>query len=372
MSVTTPEDPRAFLESTPLVPIEIDVEDGRVRYVGPQAPDLLGYSVETWCEPGFWTSCVVPDDQGTIANARRNSIEARGRHAIDYRMETADGRVLWVNEILRYVEGDGGAKLLGFLWNVTDRKRQEVALWRNEERLRALVRRAPDAMVLTDSEGKVLNMNEQAEALFDYRLSDIVGSSIDHLLPERLRGRLVELRSAFDRDPARRSLVEGHSFAIQRSDGNEVPVELSLSLVSGDDDERQILWSARDLTVRRRVESQQRSRADRVEAEGESMPVIACTVDAGGRYRYATEAYARWYGTEPCGLEGRLLREVVGEGVFARLEPSIEAALGGGATRFACEITDEEARPLRVDVGLVPLHDATMQVTGFALMMLPA
>lgn len=252
-------DPTGFLESTPLVPIEVDALDGRVRYVGHQAGDLLGYPTDVWREEGFWAAKVVPDDQATLEGVRRNTREARGRHEVDYRLECADGRVIWVSELLGYADSDSGPVLRGFLWNVTDRKRQEVALWKSEERLRALLRRAPDAMILTDYEGTVLNMNDQAESLFDYRLSDVVGSNIEHLLPEPLRPRLVRLREAFDRDPERRSLVEGEPFHVQRSDGSQLPVELSLSLVSSGEESRRILWSARDLTVRRRLEAQRRA-----------------------------------------------------------------------------------------------------------------
>lgn len=250
-------DPAAFLESTPLIPVELDAS-GRVLYVGPQAGELLGFPLEAWREPDFWSGVVLPDDQATMTEVRRNSAEARGRHEIDYRIERADGRVVWVTEILRHAETDAGSVLRGFLWDVTGRKRQELALWKNEERLRAVIRKAPDALILTDAAGAVVNMNDQAEALFQYTLSDIVGSSLEHLLPEPLRPRLAHLRAAFGRDPQRRSLVEGHPFSIQRPDGSEIPVELSLSRVSAEDEESRILWAARDLTVRRRVEAQKR------------------------------------------------------------------------------------------------------------------
>lgn len=248
-----PTDPLAFLEGTPLVPLEID-EEGTVIYVGPQARALLGFDPERWYEPDFWETRVVPDDLGTLLEARRNSVEGRARHEIDYRLQRADGRILWVSELLRVVE-DTPAKLRGFLWNVTDRKLQELALWRKEERLRGILRQAPDAMVLTDGSGSVINMNLQAEALFDYPLSDIAGSSLEHLLPECLRPRLGELLAPFDSDGSRRSLVEGESLAVQRGDGSEIPVEVSLGLVSGPGSDRRILWSIRDLSVRRRVEA---------------------------------------------------------------------------------------------------------------------
>ena len=249
-----PPDAAAFLESTPLVPLEIR-PDGSVPYVGPQAEALLGLPRDVWHRGEVWDRCLMIDDRGTVAEARANSFQARARHELDYRLERADGGILWVTELLTFADDADGPVLRGFLWDITWRKRQELALWRAEERIRGLIRQAPDAMVLTDGNGRILNMNDQAEALFDYPLSDLAGSSLEHLLPERLRSRLGDLLVAFEGDHERRSLVDGESLAIQRADRCEIPVEMSLGLVSGPGEDRQILWAIRDLTVRRRLEA---------------------------------------------------------------------------------------------------------------------
>jgi protein-histidine pros-kinase len=170
-------------------------------------------------------------------------------------MEHKDGRIVWTGETLRAVDRPGqGILLQGFLRDVTDRKGLELHLWRTEERLRAMVRRAPDALVLTEPDGVIVDMNDQAVALLGYERADVVGSAIDHLLPERLRDRLADLRQAFERYPERQSVLDGQAWTIERSDGSEVPVELSMSLVPGSGRGPQILCSVHDLTVRRRAE----------------------------------------------------------------------------------------------------------------------
>lgn len=363
-----PTDPAAFLDSTPLVPIEIDAPGAGVRYVGPQACALLGYPTDVWYAEGFWSAKVLPDDQANAIDARRNSFEARGRHEIDYRMEHEDGRVVWVAELLQYAESEGRPLLRGFLWDVTGRKRQEVALWRSEERVRALLRRAPDAMVLTDAEGAVVNMNDQAEALFDYSLSDIVGSSIVHLLPEPLRPRLAELREAFERDPQRRSLVEGQPFAVQRSDGSEIPVEVSLSRVSDADEEGRILWSARDLTARRRLESLRRSEGQR--ATDSALEPMSCSVDRSGRLVYADDAFTQWVESPAEELRGRLVGDMLGAQLMKQLEGEVHAALEGRAGYRRCEL-GAPGRRIVADVAVAPRHDAGGALVGYTILMLP-
>lgn len=358
-------DPAAFLATAPLVPVELGA-DGVVHHVGAQGEELLGVDAADWLEPDFWTTHIVPDDQSMVGDARAAVAREGLPRTIDYRFEHPDGRVVWVCESIgRGERPDGSVCLRGYLMEVTDRKRQEVALWKSEERLRALLRSAPDAMVLTDFEGRILDMNDQAEALLEYRLSDVVGSSIDHLTPERLRSRIPELRAAFDRDPHRRSLIDGHSFAIERSDGTEMPVELSMSIVTGADDSRQLLCSLRDLTARRRVEAQLRSSEQRLREMANVVPAMVCSVDTEHRYRFVNDAYAAWHGRERHQMVGRLLREVVGEKLFAEMTTSIDAVLAGAATHFRGEMVNVGGRTIPVDVSLVPQHGEEGQVTGY-------
>jgi PAS domain S-box-containing protein len=208
-------------------------------------------------------------------------------------------------------------------------------------------------------------MNDQAEALFAYRSSDVVGSGIDHLLPPRLQPRLPELRAAFDRDPQRRTLVDGHSFAVERSDGTEVPVELSMSLITNEDGTREFLCSVRDLTARRRAEAQLRSSERRLREMANAVPAMVCFVDTKNRYRFVNDAYARWHGWERRQMEGRLVREVIGEKLYVEMEASINAALSGTPTHFRGEMKDTGERRIPVDVSLVPQFDETAGVTGY-------
>jgi len=357
-----PIDYRAFLESTPLVPWEIDFRDGSVRYVGPQAADFLGYPRERWLDADFWADHVIPDDQAVFAEARAELLEFGGSHLIEYRMEHADGHVVWVSEAATAVHADGemcGAR--GLLSDVTERKRLEESLARSEDRLRALLRGAPDAMVFTDDQGRILDINDQAGYLFGYTLDEIRGSSVDLLVPERLRPRLAAQREAFDRDH-RQSLVDGSEFAVQRQDGQEVPVELSVSLVPVGAS-RQLLYALRDLTARRRVEAQLAESERRMRGMAEALPGLVSFVDASQTYRFVNETYASWVGWSREEMEGRQVRDVLGEETYERVRESIEAVLGGRPVHYRADV----GRPrgdVTVDVSYVPHFDGD-EVAGY-------
>lgn len=92
-----------------------------------------------------------------------------------------------------------------------------------------IVEAAPDAMVMIDAGGQILLVNRQVESLFGYSRADMVGQSIEMLLPERFQHAHVAKRTHYFDKPQTRSMGSGRSLYARRADGTEFPVEVSLS-----------------------------------------------------------------------------------------------------------------------------------------------
>jgi len=362
--MTRPFDPVEFLEQGPLVPFVMDPSNEEVLWVGPQAETLLGYPRESWLAVGFWDEVVLAEDRAEVRDVRVRGAVAGSGASLDYRAHAANGSVVWVTEVGRVVREEGAVRIHGYLLDVSERKRREVALWKSEERIRSIVRNAPDAMVVTDADGRVQDMNAQAVSLFQYELSEVVGSMLDPMIADRFREEFAEVRGGFDAESERRSVVVGRAFAIEPRDGSEIPVELGLSLVTAPDGTVQLLNSFRNLTARRRVEAQVRSRERRVRPIENVFPAMVCLVDRDERFRFVNEAYAAWYGWQRHQMEGRLVREVVGESIYSEMSATMAAALEGTPSQLRAEVIDPEGTLRFIDMSFVPQFDETESVDG--------
>lgn len=101
----------------------------------------------------------------------------------------------------------------------------------SEPFFRNLLESAPDAMIIVDEEGKITVVNEQAEKMFGYDREQMIGETIEFLLPARFRGKHVDHRNAYTNKPKLRPMGTGMELHGCRSDGSEFPVEISLSPV---------------------------------------------------------------------------------------------------------------------------------------------
>ncbi len=123
----------------------------------------------------------------------------------------------------------------------------------------------PDAMVIVDRTGTIRRVNVQAERLFGYSREEMLGKTIEMLIPARLREHHVGHRDGYVSDPRLRPMGEGMELAGLCKDGNEVPVEISLSPI--ETDEGLLVVSAiRDVSERKHFEAALQAKNAELEA----------------------------------------------------------------------------------------------------------
>src|SRR5579864_1068256 len=112
----------------------------------------------------------------------------------------------------------------------------------------------PDAIVAVDSNGKILQVNPQAEALFGYTRDELVGHKIEVLVPERHRTQHHQHRHDFAEQPRVRRMGAGLELYGRRRNGSQFPVEIALSPVETEAG-TVVLSAVRDISDRKAIEA---------------------------------------------------------------------------------------------------------------------
>ena len=116
-----------------------------------------------------------------------------------------------------------------------------------------MVEAMPNGLVVTNQQGKILLVNSQIEKLFGYRREELLGQSVEVLVPEAFRERHPEFRRRFLVDPQTRPMGAGRHLYGRRKDGKLVPVEVGLGPIKAQEN-MWIVSSIIDITERKRAE----------------------------------------------------------------------------------------------------------------------
>lgn len=153
----------------------------------------------------------------------------------------------------------------------------------HDDRFRLVVEAAPNAIIVTNTTGRIELVNRQAEQLFGYSRSELLGQLVETLIPERFRHHHPSLRTQFMEQPSSRAMGAGRDlYAITKS-GLEIPIEIGLNPIHTDDG-MLVLSSIIDIRERKAAEQRFRSRLNR------SLPPVAINQNF---WRICHMSYAR-------------------------------------------------------------------------------
>jgi PAS domain S-box-containing protein len=190
--------------------------------------------------------------------------------------------------------------------------RTQEILRRSEERFRALLDSAPDAVVIADERGRIVLVNSQTERTFGYPRTELGSKPIETLLPARFRDALERHRTEYLRNPTARPMDVGLHLTGLRADGSEFPIDISLSSIETPDG---VLMTAfvRDVSERTRADEVRRRSEERFRALLDSAPDGVVIVDEHGTIVLVNNQTERLFGYERAHLLGQPVETLLPE-----------------------------------------------------------
>jgi len=209
-----------------------------------------------------------------------------------------DGTEFPVEISLSPLETPQGRMVISAVRDVTARKGAE-------DKFRALLESAPDAMVIVDQRGKIVLVNSRTEEMFGYARHELLGYPVEVLIPERFHERHYLHRTDYAADPRQRAMGAELDLFGLRKDGTEFPVEVSLSPIRTP--EGVVVASAvRDITVRKKAEDKFRSLL-------EAAPDAMVIVDETGRITLVNAQTEKLFGYARSELIGLPVERLIPE-----------------------------------------------------------
>jgi len=297
-----------------------------------------------------WRERLHPEDARRLDRLRSQAFDQRRReYNVEYRIVLPGRGVRWIESrsLISY-DGDGNPRrLTGVNIDVTDRKRTEVALQASEAKFAGILAIAGDAIVSIDANHRITLFNEAAEKVFGYSQAEILGRSIDLLIPGRSRAERQRWIERFASAPA--TVSERQEVTGLRKNGEEFPAETSVSklYVGG---ERYYTVVLRDISDRKRAELVLAERNTQLELASKTARVGSFSIDFATGVVKLTPGCAAIYGLPEGTLEAS--RDDVRKYVHPADWPQLEAERDRAFLARQREFT-AQCRIVRADDGEV-------------------
>ncbi|MCQ4313100.1 CHASE domain-containing protein [Pseudomonas stutzeri] len=212
---------RHLIEQLPVATLLCD-SLGRIELANQSAASLLGSSADLLA--GERLRRYVPGALDVPSHEQRLEANLQESQAL-----REDGTPIPVSLSLTSFSRDDGIHHLLNLVDLQQRKR-------DEERFRNVVEASPNAFLLFDYDGTIIMVNRQTELLFGYSRQELLGQSVDLLIPESMRKIYLEVRHRFVQAPETRRLGDNRELFGRHREGHLLPVEVGLSpLRSGEE-----------------------------------------------------------------------------------------------------------------------------------------
>ncbi|NWF71448.1 MAG: PAS domain S-box protein [Nitrospirae bacterium] len=250
--------------------------DGTILLINRAFSDLTGFSREELLRMNVRD--LIPEQH----RKQRDDMVAQvlktgepGEYEIEYLRKNGSQVPVSITVFAVKTEDGKSTGLAAIVRDLTERKHAE-------EQFRLVVESSPSGLLMVDEQGTILLVNRQIEQLFGYERTELIGQSVERLVPPQMRSRHAGERRGFSAHSESRAMGKGRDLFGLRKDGQEFPLEIGLSPVQTENG-IQVLASVMDISERKLAELTLRKERDFINAVLETAGALVVVVDREGR-----------------------------------------------------------------------------------------
>ncbi len=216
------------------------------------------------------------------------------------------------------------------------------------------------AVSVTSGRGTLEFVNPACASLFGYSTADIIGMSLEALMPPDDHATLFQQRAL-----RRSGKTSTYATRILRADGSMVPVSITSAPRWREGQIVGAIAVIADITEQHRMEAEIRSRENEMRLVTDNIPGLMTRLDQQLCYLYANSNFEKAVNKTQAEIIGRSMREVVGEQMFVEIEPHARKALAGKEATFESTSTSAAGDTSFWHVKFMPHLDLAENVIGF-------
>ncbi|MDH5669883.1 MAG: PAS domain S-box protein, partial [Nitrospira sp.] len=336
-------------------------------FVSDNVTEILGYSPDEFiADSGFWGNRIHPDDRERVFAELPNLFEYR-TFVHEYRFLHRDGSYRWLRDELQVIYDDDKQpiELVGCMTDITNRKQAETLLVDSEARFRHMVEHLPIGLASVDQDGVMTMVNAEMETIFGYRRGELIGQSIDELVPPRYRATHIPSRQDFLRNPRTARLGVGRDLLGLRKDGEEIQLEIGLTPLQTTRGS-QILTSIVDITARKKAEAELLAERDRLRQILDSLFGFVVLLSPDGVIEDINRAPLLLMGVSRDDVIGKRFWEIgwVVPGHESRVQTVVQSAAHGEVVRTEIIARFATIGDRFIDAVFSPLRDPNGHIIG--------
>ena len=182
-----------------------------------------------------------------------------------------------------------------------------------DQMFKALFDSLAEGIAVVDEKGEIIMVNKSCLKLFGYTHDELIGANLEMLVPDRFKKEHVNHRKAYNQDPRMRAMGRGLELFAKRRDGNEIPVEISLSYTTSNSKVLAIAFII-DITERKKGELKLRREKEKAQLYLDIATSMFVVVDVHEKVTLINQ--------KGCEILGYKEEEIIGQNWFDRFVPA--------------------------------------------------